>query len=77
LGTRAFSERSGCEVVEPNIQIDQVHLIAMKPPKISISDFLGIVEGRTAIRILTKYTELRKNPIGAIIFGSEATAWIQ
>ena len=42
---RAFSERSGCEVVELNVQIDHVHLIAMVPPKISISDYLGIYKG--------------------------------
>ena len=45
---RAFSEHKGCEVVELNIQIDHVHLIVMVPPKISISDYLGIVKGRTA-----------------------------
>ena len=59
---RAFSERSGCEVVELNVQIDHVHLIAMVPPKISISDYLGIIKGRTAIRILNKYKQLRQKP---------------
>jgi len=59
---RAFSERSACEVVELNVQIDHVHLIAMVPPKISISDYLGIIKGRTAIRILNKYRELRQKP---------------
>jgi len=39
---RAFSEQKGCEAVELNIQIDHVHLIVMVPPKISISDYLGI-----------------------------------
>jgi putative transposase len=59
---RAFSERSGSEVVELNVQIDHVHLIAMVPPKISISDYMGIIKGRTAIRILNKYKELRQKP---------------
>ena len=57
---RAFSERSSCEVVELNVQIDHIHLIAMVPPKISISDYLGIIKGRTAIRILNKYKQLRQ-----------------
>jgi len=59
---RAFSERSHCEVVELNVQIDHVHLIAMVPPKISISEYLGIIKGRTAIRILNKYKKLRQKP---------------
>ena len=59
---RAFSERKECEVVELNVQIDHVHLIAMVPPKLSISDYLGIIKGRTAIRILNKYKKLRQKP---------------
>ena len=58
----SFSERSSCEVVELNVQIDHVHLIAMVPPKIFISDYLGIIKGRTAIRILNKYKQLRQKP---------------
>jgi len=59
---RAFSEHKGCEVVELNIQIDHVHLIVMVPPKISISDYLGIVKGRTAIRVFNRFRNLKKKP---------------
>ncbi len=59
---RAFSERLGCEVVELNVQIDHVHLLAMVPPKVSISDYLGTIKGRSAIRILNKYKKLRQRP---------------
>ena len=31
-------------------------------PKISISDYLGIVKGRTAIRVFNKFRKLKKNP---------------
>ncbi len=48
--TRAFTVHQGCEVDELNIQLDHVHFIAMVPPKISISQFVGTVKGRTAIR---------------------------
>ena len=47
---RAYSEQLKCEVVELNVQIDHVHLISMVPPKISISDYLGTIKGRTSIR---------------------------
>ena len=59
---RAFSEQKGCEVVELSIQIDHVHLIVLVPPKISISDFVGIVKGRTAIRVLNKFKNLKQKP---------------
>ncbi len=52
---RAFSERSGCEVVELNVQIDQVNLIAMVRPKISISDHLGTIKQKPSpITVLSR-----------------------
>jgi len=59
---RAFSEQQGCEILELNVQIDHVHVIVMVPPKLSISDFVGMVKGRTAIRILNKFRHLKKKP---------------
>ena len=59
---RGFSERLGCEVTEMNVQADHVHLLTMVPPKVSISDYLGTIKGRTAIRIFNKYKELRQKP---------------
>jgi putative transposase len=57
-----FSERAEAEVVELNVQADYVHLLTMVPPKISISDFVGIIKGRTAINILNKFRRLKKKP---------------
>ena len=48
--------------MELNVQIDYVHLISMVPPKISISDYLGIIKGRTSIRVLNTYCHLREKP---------------
>ena len=45
-----------------NVQIDHVHLLVMIPPKISISDYVGSVKGRVAIRILNKFKKLKQNP---------------
>ena len=59
---RAFSEQKKCEVVELNIQMDHVHLLAMVPPKISVSDFVGILKGRSAIRVFNKFKELKNRP---------------
>ena len=59
---RLFSSQKGCEIKELRIQIDHIHLIAMIPPKLSISDYMGIVKGRTAIRIFKKFRQLKNRP---------------
>ncbi len=59
---RAFSEHKNSEVIELSVQIDHVHLIALVPPKISISDFVGVVKGRTAIRVMNKFRHLKQKP---------------
>jgi len=59
---RAFSDQLKCEITELNVQIDHVHLLVMVPPKISISDYVGTVKGRTAIRVLNKYKKLKRKP---------------
>jgi len=45
-------------------------------PKVSISDFVGTVKGRTAIRIIIKFRYLKKSPIGVIIYGQKVTVLI-
>ena len=47
---------------ELGVQLDHVHLLVLIPPKISVSKFMGIVEGRTAIRVLNKFRKLRQQP---------------
>ncbi len=59
---RAFSEQQSCKILELNVQIDHVHVVVMVPPKLSISDFLGTVKGRTAIRVFNKFRHLKKKP---------------
>ena len=58
----AFSEQQGCEIVELNVQIGHVHLLVMVPPKLSISEYVGKIKGRSAIRILNKHRKLRQKP---------------
>ena len=46
---RAFSQQKGCSIIELNVQMDHVHLLTMVPPKVSISELMGTLKGRTAI----------------------------
>ena len=59
---RAFSEQRHSQIVELSVQIDYVHLLAMVPPKVSISDYVGTVKGRTAIRVLNRFKQLKEKP---------------
>ena len=59
---RSFSSWKSCEVLELSVQVDHVHVVCMIPPKLSISDYVGIVKGRTAIRVLKKFPDLKKRP---------------
>ena len=47
-----------CELIEINIQIDHIHLIVSVPPKISISQLMGILKGKTAIKLFKSYPQL-------------------
>lgn len=67
---RAFSEQQKCEVIELNVQIDHVHLLVMLPPKVSISAFVGTVKGRTAIRVFSKFHNLKGKPYWDNHFGA-------
>ena len=53
-------ERKGCELKELNIQLDQIHRIVSVPPKLSISKLMGILKGKTAIKIFKSYPQLKQ-----------------
>ena len=55
-------EWKSCELIEMNIQIDHIHLILSIPPKISVSQLMGILKGKTAIKIFKSYPQLKKKP---------------
>ena len=64
------------EMIEINIQKDHIHLIVSVPPKISISQLMGTLKGKTAIKIFKSYPQLRTKP-GATTSGQKATVLTQ
>ena len=50
-----FCQQLGCEVVELNVQIDHIHLLVKVPPRQSIADLMGVLKGRTAIRLFNAF----------------------
>ena len=43
-----------------NVQSDHVHLVMWVPPKYSISDVLGYLKGKLALRIFQRYEKIGK-----------------
>ena len=57
---RTISEWKEVEVLELNVQPDHIHLVCSIPPKLSISSYMGIVKGKTAILLFKNFPRLKK-----------------
>ena len=59
---RLFSDQLNCIIVELNVVEDHIHLLVKIPPKIAVSKFVGVIKGRTAIRVFKKFPKLKNKP---------------
>ena len=59
---RKYSEWKSVEIEEMNIQKDHVHLVVSIPPKVSVSEYMGVIKGKTAIKMFKSYPQLKKKP---------------
>jgi putative transposase len=59
---KMFCSWKGAEVIELNVQIDYIHLLVSVPSKVSISNMVGILKGKLAIRIFKSYPKLKNKP---------------
>jgi len=50
------------EIDEMSIQKDHVHMVVSIPPRLSVSDFMGILKGKTAIRMFKSHPHLKQKP---------------
>jgi putative transposase len=48
------------EILEGNVQIDHIHLVLSFPPKYSISEVVGFLKGKSAIKMFDMHNELKK-----------------
>lgn len=55
-------EWKSCEISEMNVQIDHVHIVVSVPPKVSVSEFMGILKGKLAIKLFKSYPDLKNKP---------------
>jgi len=57
---RRLSEQKELEVLELNVQEDHVHMVLIIPPKYSVSEVMGTLKGKVAIRLFERYKHLGK-----------------
>ena len=48
------------EILEMNVQEDHVHLVISIPPKFAVSEIIGFLKGKCAIKIFARHLELKK-----------------
>jgi len=59
---RSMCEWKGAEVLELKVLADHVHLVVDMPPRESVADLMGLLKGKTAIKLFKSYQGLRKKP---------------
>lgn len=57
---RLCQQKDKVEVLELNVQRDHVHLVLSLPPKYAVSDFMGYLKGKLAMRLFQRYERLGK-----------------
>ena len=50
------------QIIELNVQKDHIHLVCSIPPKVSISEYMGILKGKMAIKLFKTYPNLKQKP---------------
>ena len=53
-------QKAGIEIVELNVQPDHVHLILWIPPKYAVSNIMGYLKGKIALKVFARYAHIGK-----------------
>ena len=50
------------EVLEMSVQEDHIHLVCSIPPKVSVSEFMGLLKEKLAIKLFKTYPKMKQKP---------------
>ncbi len=59
---QVISQWKDVVIEEYSVQKDHVHLVCSIPPKISISEYMGTLKGKLAIKMFKTYPSLKQKP---------------
>ena len=56
---RKLCDQKGVEIIEANACKDHIHMLVSIPPKLSVSQFMGYLKGKSALMIFDKHANLK------------------
>ena len=57
---RMLCEWRNIEILEMNVKEDHIHIILSIPPRLSVSEVMGMLKGKTAIKLFKSFPALKK-----------------
>ena len=60
---RKLCEYKGVEILEANACPDHIHMLVSIPPKLSVSQFMGYLKGKSSLMIFDRYANLKYRKI--------------
>ena len=57
---RLCRQKGEIEVLEVNVQADHVHIVLSIAPKYAVSEVMGYLKGKLALRLFDRFPELRR-----------------
>lgn len=56
---RELCERKGVEIIEAEACPDHIHMLVSIPPKISVSEFMGYLKGKSSLMIFDRFANMK------------------
>lgn len=56
---RTLCERKGVEIIEAQACTDHIHMLVSIPPKMSVSEFMGYLKGKSSLMIFDQFANLK------------------
>ncbi|MFY0545746.1 IS200/IS605 family transposase [Brevibacillus sp. H7] len=56
---RELCERKGVEIIEAEACVDHIHMLVSIPPKLSVSEFMGYLKGKSSLMIFDQFANLK------------------
>ena len=56
---RQLCERKGVEIIEATACPDHIHMLVSIPPKLSVSQFIGYLKGKSSLMIFDRHANLK------------------
>jgi len=56
---RELCERKGVEIIKAEACPDHIHMLVSIPPKLSVSEFMGYLKGKSSLMIFDKFANMK------------------